>query len=107
MTAFLAYFGSLVALPLALFMDGEDPILFVFIVLLAGPLFFGVTYMRYRNRGERHYHERETTVRLDNLQTYDNFVQHIKGTSSPTIKGANGTQVEGSLVKDPMKGILG
>jgi hypothetical protein len=68
-------------------------------LFLAGPLFFTITYARYRNRGERHYYERETPVRMDNLQTYDNFEKRLTGQDSPLISGANNKQVDGSLVK--------
>jgi hypothetical protein len=68
-------------------------------LFLAGPLFFTITYARYRNRGERHYYERETPVRMDNLQTYDNLEQRLTRQESPLIVGANNKRVDGSLVK--------
>jgi hypothetical protein len=66
-------------------------------LFLAGPLFFGITYARYRNRGERHYHERETPVQVNNLQAYDTLEKHLTGQRSRTINGANSTKVEGTL----------
>jgi hypothetical protein len=68
-------------------------------LFLAGPLFFVITYARYRNRGERHYHERETPVRMDNLRTYDNLEQRLTQQESSLIFGANNKEVDGSLVK--------
>jgi hypothetical protein len=68
-------------------------------LFLAGPIFFGVTYMRYRNRGARHYHERETPVHMENLQVYDNFTTRLLEQKSSTIPGANSQQVNGTLVK--------
>jgi hypothetical protein len=80
--------------------EDSDGILYVGCALfLAGPLFFMITYARYRNRGERHYHERETPVRMDNLQVYDNLEKRLTGQDSSVIFGANNKQVEGSLVK--------
>jgi hypothetical protein len=68
-------------------------------LFLAGPIFFGITYMRYRNQGERHYHERETPVRMENLQVYDTFERHLVKQESSRIAGANDRQVKGSLVQ--------
>jgi hypothetical protein len=68
-------------------------------LFLAGPIFFGITYARYRNRGERHYHERETPVRMDNLRAYDTLERHLVRQETSRIAGANNHQVEGSLVK--------
>lgn len=68
-------------------------------LFLAGPLFFAITYARYRNRGERHYHERETPVRMENLQVYDTFERHLVKQESSRIAGANDRQVKGSLVQ--------
>jgi hypothetical protein len=68
-------------------------------LFLAGPIFFGITYARYRNRSERHFHERETPVRMDNLQTYDTFTRHLVKQESSRIAGANNHQVKGSLVQ--------
>lgn len=68
-------------------------------LFLAGPIFFGITYARYRNRGERHYHERETPVRMENLRAYDTFERHLVKQESSRIAGANSNQVKGSLVQ--------
>jgi hypothetical protein len=91
--------------------DSDNAFYLGAILFLAGPIFFGVTYMRYRNRGARHYHERETPVNMENLQVYDNFASRLLEQRSSTIPGANGQQVNGSLVKDgaleSMTGALG
>ena len=73
------------------------------ILLLAGPIFYAVTYARYRNRGERHYHERETPVQMSNLKVYDTFVRSQKGSKSSKISGENSTQVAGTLAKNQNK----
>ena len=77
--------GSIAYLGLALF--------------LAGPVCFALIYARYRNRSERHFHERETPVSIQNLQSYDDFAKHLTRQDSPRIAGANDSQVRGSLVK--------
>jgi hypothetical protein len=84
---------------LALFDDTSGAFYVGCALFLAGPIFFGITYARYRNRGERHYHERETPVRVDNLQVYDNYQRQLTAQRSRTIAGANGDQVRGTLVK--------
>jgi hypothetical protein len=89
----------LAALLLALAEESSDVSYVGAVLFLAGPLFFGITYARYRNRGERHHHERETPVRMDNLQVVDEFSRHLTAQESPRIVGANNSQVEGSLVQ--------
>ncbi|MDR2586748.1 MAG: hypothetical protein LBC23_00620 [Coriobacteriales bacterium] len=95
--------------PLFAFVDSDNPVLYFGLALfLAGPLFFGITYARYRNRGERHYHERETPVVVSNLQGYDNFATRLTGQHSSIIAGANGGQVNGTLVQgDALESVTG
>jgi hypothetical protein len=89
-----------VAVLFAVLEESSDFALYVGAALfLAGPIFFGITYARYRNRGERHYHERETPVNMTNLQSYDNYVQRLTEQRSSKISGANSQQVNGSLVQ--------
>jgi hypothetical protein len=95
---FVNVFGNVE--PLLAFWESDNPALYLGAALfLAGPLFFGITYARYRNRGERHYHERETPVTVSNLQGYDNFATRLTGQRSSTITGANAGQVKGTLVQ--------
>ncbi|MDR3136892.1 MAG: hypothetical protein LBU07_05745 [Coriobacteriales bacterium] len=68
-------------------------------LFLAGPLFFSITHVRYRNRSERHYHERETPVRVENLKTSDHLEEQLTRQTSPKIANSNSTQIHGSLVK--------
>ena len=83
--------------------DGNGGFLFGAILFLAGPIFFSVTYARYRNKGARHYHEKETPVTMSDLQVYDNFVVCHTGQKSNTIPGANQTKVEGTLTNKQLK----
>jgi len=69
------------------------------LLLLAGPIFYSITYARYRNQGERHYHEKETPTEMSNLMVYDNYIRRNMRQSSKTISGANSTKVEGTLAK--------
>ena len=80
--------------------EGSDPIAYLGLALfLAGPVCFALIYAHYRNRSERHFHERETPVSIQNLQSYDNFVKHLTRQRSPRIAGANDSQIRGSLVR--------
>jgi hypothetical protein len=102
MEALLGIVGEGFTPLLALFALAEDENAAFYLgaaLFLAGPLFFGITYARYRNRGERHYHERETPVTLENLQSYDNFATRLTEQRSSLIAGANSGQVNGTLVK--------
>jgi hypothetical protein len=97
-TSFAGFATSLLA-----FFDEQGGAFYVALILFcAGPVFFGITYARYRNQGERHYHERETPVRMDNLQVYDNYVTRLTEQRSGTIPGANSTEVRGTFVKGGM-----
>lgn len=78
----------------------------LFLLLLAGPIFYGIMYSRYRNAGKRHTHERETPATMSNLRSYDNFVKHLKKQDHKKIKGSNEDRVNGSLVKNANKGTL-
>ena len=80
--------------------NGEGGFYLGLILLLAGPIFYAVTYARYRNRGERHYHERETPVQMSNLKVYDTFAKSQTGSKTPTISGANSTKVTGTLANN-------
>ncbi|MDR0346765.1 MAG: hypothetical protein LBH56_00090 [Coriobacteriales bacterium] len=97
-TMFLNAVGA-AALLLAFADDAEGAFYLGALMFLAGPAFFGITYARYRNRGARHYHERETPVRMDKLQVYDTFAKRLTEQRSPTIPGANSQQVKGSLAQ--------
>ncbi|MDR2491877.1 MAG: hypothetical protein LBD25_00195 [Coriobacteriales bacterium] len=103
--------GNLLAsgAPLAAGTEGDgSPLAYVGIALmLAGPLFFGITFARYRNRGQRHHHERETPVTMSNLQSFDNYAGRLEGQRSSRISGANSSQVGGSLVQGGIEGVAG
>jgi hypothetical protein len=112
MDILLAHLTGLTTPLLAFFDDANGAFYVGCALFLAGPIFFGITYARYRNRGERHYHERETPVRVDNLRVYDNYLMQLTGQRSRTIAGANSKRVGGTLVQgddllETMTGSLG
>ncbi|MDR0463457.1 MAG: TFIIB-type zinc ribbon-containing protein [Pseudomonadales bacterium] len=81
-----------IALFTALFVDA-DSIEVVWLLLLAGPIFYGATYNRYRNLTARHRHESNTNAQMSNLQVIDNFIQKRTRLRSPRMEGANNTKV--------------
>lgn len=88
----------------ATFFFDDDGWQFIPLGLCAGGLvFYTFIYNRYRNTGEHHDHERETKADFDNLQRYDNFVEHRKKLRNANMNGRNDHLIEGSLVKsDPL-----
>jgi len=65
--------------------------------LLAGPVFYGIIFMRYRNSDKRHKHESETQAEVVDLTGDDQFVQSRKGLSSSAMQGANHRAVKGKV----------
>jgi hypothetical protein len=63
-----------------------------------GFIFYGVMYARYRNRGARHHHEKETKATIDNLRKKDSFVTKRTGLKNARMEGANNNSVAGSTV---------
>jgi len=66
------------------------------IFLTAGFIFYGLMYARYRNKGARHHHEKETKSTMSHLRTADNFVTKRTGLRNAKMQGANNTTVRGS-----------
>lgn len=65
------------------------------IFLLIGPIYYALMYMKYRNKGARHFHEIETKRNMSNLNKSDIFVKKEFGLSNSRIEGANNTKVNG------------
>lgn len=70
---------------------------FAFIFLLAGFVFYGLMFARYRNVTKRHHHESDTQSRTANVQAGDTFVKSRTGIRESRMSGANNTKVSGSL----------
>ncbi|MDR2035974.1 MAG: hypothetical protein LBP91_04800 [Coriobacteriales bacterium] len=80
--------------------DGSGTALIALLVLmLSGFVFYGVMYTRYRNADKRHFHERETSASIANLQSADTFIKARKGLSNAKMHNANHTRVDGALNK--------
>lgn len=76
--------------------DGNDWGYLGFIPLLAGPVFFWLKYIKYRNTDKRHKHEAETKAEMANVQAGDQFVQSLKGLRNSRMSGANNNSVRGA-----------
>jgi len=84
----------LATMPFFVFEDNDDNYSWVFLTL--GFIFYALMYMRYRNKGARHYHEKETKSTMDNLRKEDVFVTTRTGLRKSRMEGANNTSVRGS-----------
>lgn len=72
--------------------DGKGLVL---LLLLAGPLFAGWQYVRYRNTDKRHHHESETRSQMLDVRTNDTRTGHRTGLKSARMQGANSRKVRG------------
>lgn len=68
-----------------------------FLFFFAGFVFYGIMFLRYRNADKRYHHESRTRTQRNNLQARDDFVKSQKGLSNSKLRGANNTEVSGSL----------
>ena len=66
------------------------------VLLLAGPVFYGLMYLRYRNSDKRHRHESETRAEMHDLKVRDDRIKSIKGVSNSRMRGANNNEVRGA-----------
>ena len=64
---------------------------------LLGFVYYGVMYSKYRNKGARHYHEKETKATMDKLLQTDNLIKRRTGLKKARIEGANNTSVKGAF----------
>ncbi len=68
-----------------------------FMFLMAGFVYYGILYAKYRNNRARHFHEKETKSNISNVAKKDSFVKKLKGLKSCQIDGANNRFVNGGL----------
>lgn len=71
---------------------------YLFLLFLAGPVYFAYFYMTYRNSNARHKYEKETKTEITNMKTRDDFVKTKTGLSNETMEDANNTTVESSNI---------
>jgi len=72
--------------------------------LTLGFIYYAFMYARYRNKGARHFHEKETKSTIDNLRKEDVFVTKRTGLTEPVMAGANNTAVGNVTLGMPNKG---
>lgn len=77
--------------------DSGNDIAYVF--LLAGFVFYGLMFLRYRNVNKRHHYESETKAEMADVRAADTFSRSLTGLSNSRMHGANNTSVRGSLTK--------
>jgi len=82
----------------------ESDLLWLFFTL--GFVYYGFMYAKYRNKGARHYHEKETKATMTNLRKEDVYVTRRTGLKNARMKGANNTSVTGSNFKQSQLGSL-
>lgn len=78
--------------------DDDDGTGFL-LLLLGGFIFYGVMYMRYRNKGARHTYEQETKKNVSNMIREDVFVEKRKGLKNAVMKDSNESHLEGETIK--------
>jgi hypothetical protein len=78
-------------------LDSDEVALVPLVLCLSGFVFYTWVYLRYRNTDKRHHHEKETATAIENIQRYDQFVEHRKRLSKSSMKDSNDTFVEGLL----------
>jgi len=79
-----------VSVVVIMFYLGFDEESFAGLILFGlGPLFFWLVYSKYRNQDARFEHESSADARMGNLQTSDDFVESIEGTTREETTGRN------------------
>ncbi len=66
------------------------------IFLLAGFVFYGAIYLKYRNTDKRHHHESETNTVTVNIDGGEAFVEHRKRLKDARMEDANDQEIRGA-----------
>ena len=77
----------------------DDNAFFFFFILVAGFVYYGAMYARYRNQEARHTYEKETKKEVTNIERIDEFIKHEKGLSNSMMRGRNDHKLEGENLK--------
>lgn len=86
-----------VILALIIASSSEEPGILVILLMLAGLIYFGVMYSKYRNKGARHFHETETEKEVSNMSKIDELIKHQTGLTNSSMNGANNMRVNGTI----------
>lgn len=76
--------------------SGDDNGKLGLLFLLAGFLFYGAMYLRYRNVDKRDHYESETKAETANMQAQDAFARSLTHLKNSRMKGANNHSVRGA-----------
>jgi hypothetical protein len=86
--SFIVQIFGLIAMLLTMFsLDENGELGLVF--LLAGFIFYTCFYMKYRNKGARFEHEKDTKATMNNIQGSDKFVKRMTRLKNSKMNGAN------------------
>ena len=77
--------------------SGDSDFNLSLLFLTLGFAYFGMIYAKYRNKGARHYHEKETKANMGNLRKKDTFVEKRTALKESKMEGANNKSVKGSI----------
>jgi len=77
----------------------EDGAILGLLGYTVGFIFYFTIWSRYRNAGQRHFHEKETKAKMKDLKQTDDLVEHRTGLANSMMKGANNMRVDGNLNK--------
>ena len=81
--------------PLALLDFLDIDMDFSWLFATAGFVYYAIIYAKYRNKGARHSHEKETKSTLDNMRKKDAFVTKRTGLRNAKMEGANNRSIRG------------
>ena len=90
-SALVQILGTIIGLAI-LFLGGDDSEAGLFF-LSAGFVYYGIIYMKYRNKNARFEHEKETRTTMDNVERSDVYIKRLRRLKNGIIKGANSTSV--------------
>lgn len=77
----------------------EDSGMLFVLFLLAGFIFYGIMYLRYRNSDARHTYEIETKKQVLNMKQKDDLVEHKKKLENSSMVGRNDNILDGNTIK--------
>lgn len=80
---------------------------FAWLLLLSGPAFYALMYLRYRNADKRHRHETETRASMHDVRGADQFNRSLHGLSNSRMRGANNRSVRGASGPGGVAGVIG
>lgn len=68
------------------------------LLMLAGFIFYGAMYLRYRNSDARHVYEEETKKQVLNMKKADDLVEHKKNLPNSRMNGSNESKLDGDSI---------